>query len=366
MFVVQRFAPYPGSHPHARQMQNHFNSSDENSLPWPSSYQKGIQAAYNVLNDGNPGSSSSSSGNSESGAETCTETSFTDSCLSPTERDNARDSASVDGAVAVKVHPGEALWVPAGWIHHVTTSPEPEGAPDVHSNIEGNSDLGHVDGDDVGASSVPVSGFTAALSINRNAPELERFNNWLSVDGALPLPRPPAASPSPSSGHGSATTIPPNANSWSLLRVAAFLQVFLPKLLNALHEPDEGVEDWDNIAMADGSRSTNDRNQQSRSKKKSASSSSKSTSTSSSDRRSKSSSGDSLDGSKLNWPASSSPMADPFWPLAMLVRQSYSAEVRRHLGIAVSALVFMFVFSHLSLCVCKESARCTESLSSIP
>jgi len=326
-------------------MQNHFNSSDENSLPWPSSSKKGNQTADNELNDGNPGSSSSSisgssksSGSSEIGAETCTESSFIDSCLSPTERDNARDSASVDGAVAVKVHPGEALWVPAGWIHHVTTSPEPEGAPDAHSNVDGNSDLGHVDGvGDVGASSVPVSGFTAALSINRNAPELERLNNWLSVDGALPLPRPSAASPLPLPGHGSATTIPPNANSWSLLRVAAFLQVFLPELLNALHDADEAMIDGDKIAMADDSPSTDDKNHRSGSQKTRARSTSKRIS--SSGRRSKSSSSGSIDGSKsTSLPASSSAVADPLWPLVLLVRQSYSAEVRRHLGIAVSAL----------------------------
>jgi len=350
--VTQRFAPYPGSHPHARQMQKHFNASGDKLLPWPSSYRNFgqtdsiIKTEESERNRGNSGSSSSSC---ENGVDTCTNchSSFKDT-TSPPSRATARESASVDGAVAVEVRAGEALWVPAGWVHHVTTSLEPEEAahPCPKSSVSGS--VGDVDNDDDdpagstagignrsdndgGRDSVNGSGFTAALSINRNAPELERFNRWLSVDGALPLPQRP---PPPASARGSSTVAPPNANTWSLLRVAAFLQVFLPELLNVLHEADvDKVDDGRGI----DSSGADDRNAHSSSKTSSGHSrSSRSTSGS---RHRKSSGSASVDGSTLASSQSLPALADSYWPLALLVRQSYSAEVRRHLGIAVSALV---------------------------
>ena len=96
------------------------------------------------------------------------------------------------GLASVDVNAGEALWIPAGWVHHVASGGAPSGASlmgtagsagGVRSSSDGG---GSSSGEPRGEGAQP--GYVAALSVTANAPELGAFTLWLTGDGAIALP----------------------------------------------------------------------------------------------------------------------------------------------------------------------------------
>jgi len=130
--VIRALAPFPGTHPHARQAQY------RSALSGCAALDPSAGLAEQETEQAAPANS----------AEEVCESGLGDPVA----------GAVLAGQIAV-VHlaPGEALWIPSGWFHELRG--------DEHS------------------------GFTLSLSLTANAPELSIFNRWLtSREGAFALP----------------------------------------------------------------------------------------------------------------------------------------------------------------------------------
>lgn len=85
---------------------------------------------------------------------------------------------------------GEALWIPAGWIHHVTADTT-----------------------------------TVSLAVTKDAPELATFNTWLTTEGALRLPK-----------------IANDPRGWTIRRLSGVLTAFIPTLLESMQTHLEAAD----------------------------------------------------------------------------------------------------------------------------
>lgn len=86
------------------------------------------------------------------------------------------------GVIRATVSAGEALWIPAGWIHHVTADTT-----------------------------------TVSLAVTKDAPELATFNTWLTTEGALRLPK-----------------VANDPRGWTIRRLSGVLAAFIPTLLESM------------------------------------------------------------------------------------------------------------------------------------
>ena len=168
---IAAYAPFPGAHPHARQAQNHFNRSAGSLVASPAT---AVPPQYH--------------GDDEI-------VNF--------------DSASTFQVVVAEVKAGEALFIPAGWFHHVTAVEEDR--DDIETNVDScATDISN-------ELQRRQRSTTISLSVTQNVDELMEFNQWILHDKVLSLPK---------GGH------------MTMRRLSAALTVYFPVLLKTLWDAD--------------------------------------------------------------------------------------------------------------------------------